>query len=49
MPVARHTFDTRAALASALAGTIAAQLNTLGARELCPGKAALDRINAALR
>lgn len=27
MPVARHTFDTRAALASALAGTIAAQLS----------------------
>ncbi len=30
-------------------GTVTAPLNSLGARELCPGKAVLDRINAGLR
>lgn len=29
--------------------TVAAPLNTLGAAELCPGRAALDKLNAALR
>ena len=29
--------------------TVAKQLNALGEKELCPGSAALDRINAALR
>jgi len=29
--------------------TVEAPLNTLGARELCPGAATLDKINAALR
>ncbi len=29
--------------------TVAAPLNTLGEKELCPGTAALDKINAALR
>jgi 2-oxoglutarate ferredoxin oxidoreductase subunit beta len=29
--------------------TVEAPLNTLGASELCPGSAALDKINAALR
>ena len=30
-------------------GTVTAPLNSLGASELCPGKAVLDRINAGLR
>ena len=29
--------------------TIATPLNQLGARELCPGNVALEKINAALR
>jgi 2-oxoglutarate ferredoxin oxidoreductase subunit beta len=29
--------------------TVAAPLNTLGEKELCPGSAALEKINAALR
>ena len=29
--------------------TVDAPLNTLGERELCPGSAALDKINASLR
>jgi 2-oxoglutarate ferredoxin oxidoreductase subunit beta len=30
-------------------GTVPAPLNTLGERELCPGRAALDQLNASLR
>jgi 2-oxoglutarate/2-oxoacid ferredoxin oxidoreductase subunit beta len=29
--------------------TVAAPLNTLGEKELCPGSAALEKINASLR
>ena len=29
--------------------TVAVPLNSLGAADLCPGSAALDRINASLR
>jgi 2-oxoglutarate ferredoxin oxidoreductase subunit beta len=30
-------------------GTVAKPLNALGERELCPGSAALEKLNAALR
>ena len=37
------------AIVHAHLNTVEAPLNTLEANELCPGSAALDRINASLR